>query len=415
MRAAQTIGLLTALAAGAMAPTGHAAQRDVPGSVRVRTVEADGIEGQIESFSLTGGLVLRLGESRRLEASAADVVDIDTRLAPRQPHPESLRWVMSDGDVVHGKVVAGTDRTVTIRQADLGRLPLPLTRLRSFGPSVGVKAHAITRWAQSETQPSSQDDELLLASGDRLVGLIARIEPTGITVETDDGQTNVGLDVLLEARLARAGSAPTSTRRAEPLLRARLTLADGSRVTVSRLGWQRDRLLVGLEDSDTSVAWELGTAQVRRVEVLGGRWQWLEDRPAVLAEHTPLLDVRRPHRLGRNVVGGPIRVGGRTFEHGIGVHSRSRLVFRLDPRCRRFVTGYGLDDDSGPMADVDVKILLDGKTVHEARDVRADGEIRRVAVDLKGAAQLELLVDYGKNGHVQDRFDWIEPALIRGQ
>ena len=103
----------------------------------------------------------------------------------------------------------------------------------------------------------------------------------------------------------------------------------------------------------------------------------------------------------------------RRFERGIGVHSRSRLVYALDERCRRLVSAYGLDDDSGPMAHVDVKVVVDGKVVHHAPDVRADGRLRRVSVDLSGAKQIELQVDFGKNGDVQDRFNWLEPALIR--
>jgi len=36
-----------------------------------------------------------------------------------------------------------------------------------------------------------------------------------------------------------------------------------------------------------------------------------------------------------------------------------------------------------------------------------------VVVETNGARTLTLEVDYGKNQDVQDRFNWIEPALLR--
>jgi hypothetical protein len=36
-----------------------------------------------------------------------------------------------------------------------------------------------------------------------------------------------------------------------------------------------------------------------------------------------------------------------------------------------------------------------------------------VRLDVKKAQRLELIVDFGQNGDLQDRFNWIEPALIR--
>ena len=38
-----------------------------------------------------------------------------------------------------------------------------------------------------------------------------------------------------------------------------------------------------------------------------------------------------------------------------------------------------------------------------------------VVLDLAGAKTLTLEVDYGENYDVQDRFNWIEPALLRSK
>jgi hypothetical protein len=76
-------------------------------------------------------------------------------------------------------------------------------------------------------------------------------------------------------------------------------------------------------------------------------------------------------------------------------------------------TQYAIEPDDAPYANVTVRIKLDGKVVHERMDFAA-GELSPViTLDTGGARTLTLEVDYGKNADVQDRFLWIEPALLR--
>jgi hypothetical protein len=107
------------------------------------------------------------------------------------------------------------------------------------------------------------------------------------------------------------------------------------------------------------------------------------------------------------LLGGPITVGGERYERGIGVHSRSNLVFELNGDYREFVTSYGMDDDSGPLADVTVMVLVDGQRRFEKTHVRRGTLFGPVRVDLSHAGRIELIVDYGD---LQDRFS---PSGIR--
>ena len=61
-----------------------------------------------------------------------------------------------------------------------------------------------------------------------------------------------------------------------------------------------------------------------------------------------------------------------------------------------------------------MRIKVDGKLVHEKQNLRADVLAPVVIVDLpKTAKMLTLEVDYGAANDTQDRFNWIEPALLR--
>jgi hypothetical protein len=57
-------------------------------------------------------------------------------------------------------------------------------------------------------------------------------------------------------------------------------------------------------------------------------------------------------------------------------------------------------------------VKLDDKVVHETADFVAGKLADVVQVPLAGAKTLTLEVDYGKTYDVQDRFNWIEPALL---
>jgi len=156
---------------------------------------------------------------------------------------------------------------------------------------------------------------------------------------------------------------------------------------------------------------------VAGIEQVNGPVSWLTSR-------APSEDVQVPFvasaaagalwrtRIDTDVAGAPLLVAGRTFKRGIGVHSYSRLVYPLDGAYKAFRTRYGIND-SLTRADVTVRILAGGKVVHEAKNVRPGVLSPVVSLDLGSAKTITLEVDFGAGYDVQDRLNWIEPALLR--
>jgi hypothetical protein len=215
---------------------------------------------------------------------------------------------------------------------------------------------------------------------------------------------------VVAARLAHP--LPTAT----PQPYAIVTLRDGARLTATGLDWGN----VGVEAKlRTGTTVRIDADRVVAVDVIGGRWEWLCDpgtpgrhRP-VSYEQAPMLGPGWEYLAGLNVLSGPILVAGEPYERGIGVHSRSNLIFELNGKYREFVTSFGMDDDSGPLADVTVVVLVDGQRRFEKAHVRRGTLFGPVRVDVSHAGRIELIVEYGDNGDMQDRFDWVEPGLIR--
>ena len=59
------------------------------------------------------------------------------------------------------------------------------------------------------------------------------------------------------------------------------------------------------------------------------------------------------------------------------------------------------------------RILVDGKRGFEKTGITRGTLHGPIRLDVTKANRIELIVDFGKNGDLQDRFNWIEPALIR--
>ena len=107
----------------------------------------------------------------------------------------------------------------------------------------------------------------------------------------------------------------------------------------------------------------------------------------------------------------PIRIGGKAYGKGIGVHAPSRMVFPLDGKYSSFHVIAGPDDAHHGL--LEMKILVDGKEVWASGATRsADKQLRReVVVGVKGANALELIVSPSDGNNGGDHASWAEPYL----
>ncbi len=254
-------------------------------------------------------------------------------------------------------------------------------------------------------------DRLLLSNGDVVEGAVLGIESEGVRLETALGVSSIPAERIVATSIV-SGVLPDDAS-----LGVRLFLEDGTRISgvdVTLVDGEFAMRIPDRMDDDGAVQRvHVSAARVLGFETVGGRWTWMTRLAPVKVAHTPMSGVRWPHRVDRNVLGGRMHVGGRRFDRGIGVHSRSRLTYATGGQYTTFVAYYGIDDASGPLADVTVRILADGRMVHEAVGVRRGKLHGPLRIALDGVSELELVVDFGAHGGIQDRFNWVEGAFIR--
>jgi hypothetical protein len=165
----------------------------------------------------------------------------------------------------------------------------------------------------------------------------------------------------------------------------------------------------------TEASVEGGGARVRRetiarIEFLGPHLGHLSDLDPIDVKETALFGDPAPWRRDAMVLGGPLRLGGKTYARGLGVQAKSRLEFVLGGRWRALFLRCGIDDAAGGEGDAVFRVLGDGKVLAEVR--RRHGEAPaplRLGVDGVDRLVLEALPG---DSWVSDFCDWAEARVF---
>lgn len=404
--AAFRILLSTALVAWVVAAVSSAPARAAeraPIDVVVKTIDRDAAAGQLLSLDIQDGLLLRTSSGEPRPIPLADVVRI-TNLAPPPPRPtgDTILTLAGD-DVLIGRVVDGPPHALTLETADAGILHIPLDTLARvvFAVPDSPNHRRALDWLQRHR--NADEDLLLMINGDVLRGYLTAVGSDTVSFDSAGAEAVVSRARVLAVSVSPAGGGQTPVR-------FLIRLRESGRFGAADLQWSSGEVRVSFRHGTEAT---IAAERIGVVEVLGGRWQWLGALEPISFEHTPMLGLDWPYVVNRNVLRMPLAVAGESFTHGIGVHSRARLTYDLRGEYREFVTAFGLDDSAGFPADVSVAIVVDGKRRFDQTGVRAGRLFGPFRFDVTRATRMELLVDFGENGDIQDRFNWIEAALVR--
>ena len=108
----------------------------------------------------------------------------------------------------------------------------------------------------------------------------------------------------------------------------------------------------------------------------------------------------------------PLKIGGTTFERGIGTHALSQIAIDLNGRGHRFSATVGVDDEVGNKGSVLFEVYLDGKLVKQSGVLRGNSKPEKLSVDLTGAQHLILRVNDNEDGIDFDHADWGDAFLV---
>ena len=394
-------------------------------------------------------------------ALPAQTVPVEELLFVRFPwseralEPRSVRLLLRTGDTLIGRVEGGGDEeNLSLRVASLGNtlLTVPLadvkgwlrTQPRVAGRDEPMRAALEGRLERRLRQDTPTDDIFVLTEGGEIRGLLETIGLAGVRVSSetlgDSNNEDSGIEIPFEKLRAvlltqvdlpdDAGPAsddiadPAGTKAARP--QARLRLRDGSRllVRVEGLGAGQFR---GQHARLGTI--ELALDEILDIAFLSGRARYLSDLEPLAADERlgPAFLLRRPFRRDANVLGGPLRLGQRDFEKGLGVHAYSRLQFQLGGQFDRFQAVIGLDATAHPrdpevarsdVASVVFRVHVDDEVTFEKAMTWRD-EPLQLELPIAGRQVLTLEVDYGgppgSTNFALDRADWADARVIKSR
>ncbi len=381
--------------------------------IRATIFDADGREstGLLRTISHEA---VRIGEPS-VERKWSDIVWVRFRHVENVPHElrGSAIW-LANGDRLVAKEMSVADEQLKASWSPSGdwqEFALPLESVRGVSlslPHARERRDEITAWLLDRKEAR---DELRLLNGDVLSGEVIGWQDDTVALKTVGGEIK-----LPTAGVRDIGFNPELLALPEPKeLCWLVSLRDGSRVTllVSKSRIDGETLKAA---HVSGVSWDIPLLSICEWRVLRGRSVFLSDLPPLETKHTPFLPGSRAWTLqrDRSVAGRPLRLGGREFPKGLGMHSRSTVTYSLAGKYRAFHAIVGLDDPTIGEGTAACAIEVDGRRVFEERALsRAKGPQRIPIIDVVGAKRLTLSVDFGELGDSQDHVDWGEAVLLR--
>jgi hypothetical protein len=319
--------------------------------------------------------------------------------------------ILADGGTIVADGVRIDAEQVHGRSQSLGQFKLPLELVAGIILQPPADRATLDAWTARIAAASGQTDRLLLDNGDELTGSVAGLTEKIVPLESDSGKVEVGVDKV--AAIIFNPTLVHKSRASGP--RMLLGFADGSRLTAFELiadaAGARLKLAGGAE-------LKAATDQIATLQPLGGKVVYLSDLKPISYRHVPYLQLEWPFYADRNVLGSRLRVGGRLFAKGLGMHSPSRITYDLDRPYRRFEAELAIDEEAADRGSVVFRVLVDDG--RGAWSERATSEVIRggaapvpISVDLSGAKRLSLLVDYADRADELDHADWLNARLVR--
>jgi serine/threonine protein kinase len=122
--------------------------------------------------------------------------------------------------------------------------------------------------------------------------------------------------------------------------------------------------------------------------------------------------------MNKNAAGGPIRLGGKTYARGVGVHADAELVYDLRPEYDRFVGRVGIDDGMKEESSIIVRVFADEQLLKESPVLNAGSAPWDAGVKLprdaagRGPGRLRLVVDAAGDGNEADMTDWVDVGFV---
>jgi len=378
------------------------------GADRIETIDARQFAGPVVSVTKNAVVFGRSGASQQLPRS--DVASVVLAQAGQLMQRNGQAVIVTAGG---GQLAAAdinvADGKVSFASGLLGRVSWPMGRISRILLPGGATSPAQVLAELERLAPAGQDlDVLLVRRSDgnlaAVAGVLEKVDAEAVRFRWKGKARAAGRDSVLAVRLAgAAGESPSPG--------GVLCGRDGSRIGFSTLSMDSRSVTVELLPGRRQ---QIPRECVAAIHFVSDRVTALSAlKPAVVTEYG-FFDQPFGHRVDRAVGGGALRLGGKTYDSGLGLHSFCELTWRLDGPYSSLVAVVGIDDAVRPRGAAMLTFLGDGKPLAAPLHLTGKDPPQTLRLGLTGVRELTVRVEFGPDGlDVGDHVDLAGARLIR--
>jgi hypothetical protein len=365
------------------------------------------VAGRIKQLGPRGEVVLVPNEGTERTLPLRQLLKLTREKPTATTAAEGTALVFSHGDRLLGcSKLAATETSLEVSHEALGNLSIPLDSLVAFILAPPPDADALDAVFDRVRHERRSSEVLWLANGDRLAGDFLGLDDTKVKFQTENGSLSVEQSGVLGVGFDPA----ILNEHAIDGLFLELTLLDRSRLSVTGARVEQGSVVA---TTRFGMAIRVPLAHLAAVHVRSDAFTYLSEREADKSQYVPYVGPTRPYRRNLSAEGHTLRLGGESFDRGLGTQSRTFLAYRLSGGDQRFQALIGLDDRAGPLGSVVFRVLVDEKEAYSSAPMSARDTPRAIDIDVAGAKVLVLVADFGERGGVRDLADWVEARLVR--
>ncbi len=319
--------------------------------------------------------------------------------------------LLPDRDKLRGEAAAILTQGLAVQSSSIGVVNVPLAQWAGFLSQSPETPVAFLRTIEQLRRGSdSPGDLVLLANGDRMQGTVIELDADNLKVQPTGAAKPITLP-----RKGIQGVAIDASTLEYPAIEGigwKVQLTDGSRLSAKALSFDPSDPESGLIlTTRWGSEWRVPVNKLTGLRVIQPGMIELDTVKPAAIQTVEYIGPTTAPRFGANVCGGPLKIGTRTFDQGIGTQSRTLIAYRLDGTKKTFTAWVGLENSAGPKGQARAVVLLDGKPAYDSGPLKAGEMPRRVQIDLGTARLLILASEFGEGGGVRDWVNWCEPLI----
>ena len=375
-----------------------------PAPPQITTIEGEGFQGRLVAVA-KGNASFQVAAQRR-SVPLRDLFLI--RLGPHKDlmaQPGRKVVVLAGGGMLAGENFSAAEGKILLA-GGMARAKIEMSSV-SLVYLPGPKDHPDSLAKKyKEIRPGRAAADYLIALDEkgrwvRVSGALKSADAEKIVFQYKKADRTIRTSAVRVIQLARVPG-----KRPRPI--GSLVGRDGSILPFSAIEYDGSKLSVTAEGiADLAVK----LSDVAEIRLHSDRGVYLSELEPAKVFQAGMFDVVFPFRKDASTAGGPIRLGGRTYARGLGLHSRCDLTYKLDGKFVAFAALAGIDEAAAAHGSAILKLLGDGKELIKPLKLTGGAKPAPVRCSLAGVKMLKIVVDYGDDG--TDVGDHVDLAIAR--